>query len=112
VLLEYSDGSVLGTHDRIEYGDRINGVPIVKKVTRWIRKYGAEPLMISEVLEVQPGPAPSDMFTTAAFGLVEITSPAAPTKKTPFLVWGLAVAAGILILAFFVRRRRRLASSG
>jgi hypothetical protein len=104
VLLEYQEGPPLGQHINVEYGKAIDGIPMIKKVTCRSTKYGQEPYLVAEVTDVQSGPAPDEMFTTATFGLPDVTQP--PTRSWLWLSLGLGGLAIALVLGRAFRHRR------
>jgi hypothetical protein len=103
VLLEYEFG---GQRDRcsIHYGEKVDGIPLVKRVEYW-RDVGGKRMAQyeTEATDVKLGPAAEEDFTTAAFGLPEIQATGERTRPwlLPLGVLGLIASA---ILAFLARR--------
>jgi hypothetical protein len=91
----------------IEYGDSLNGVPLLKHVTYW-RQRGNERFSILDyrIDEIKPGPPSSKEFKLATFGIGDIRA----EKETGY--WLYLIMAGVVLLAaaFIVARisaRRR-----
>jgi hypothetical protein len=91
----------------IEYGDSVNGVPLLKHVTYW-RQKGGERFSIADyrIDEIKPGAPSSKEFKLATFGIGDIRA----EKETSY--WLYLIAAGVVLIAaaFIVARisaRRR-----
>lgn len=91
---------------KVEYGDSVSGVPIVKRLTYW---YGGDlqtPACVSIVKDMKIGPAPESAFSLADFGLPDLPE----SRKPGFPIYAALGVGGLVIailLGLFIRRRAK-----
>jgi hypothetical protein len=97
----------------IEYGDRVDGMPLPRKVTSYAARY--ERYDVFEIDRIRAERTSADAFKLAAYGLPEIAivSPVARRAWSgPVLWFGVAVGAAILALLFgFLSKKHRGATA-
>ncbi len=85
----------------IEYGDRVNGMPLPRKVTNYAARF--ERYDVFEVERIRAEPTSADAFKLAAYGLPEIATvlPVVRRAWSGTALWlGVALVAAVLSVLF------------
>jgi hypothetical protein len=91
----------------IEYGDTVDGIPLLKKAEYWMQK-GTERSEVQkyEVTEIKPGRVPEREFQLAAFGIRDIREERETNYWLYLIVAGVVLIAAAFIVARISARRR------
>jgi hypothetical protein len=91
----------------IEYGDTVDGIPLLKKAEYWVQKGTVRSdIQTYDVSEIKPGRVPEKEFGLAAFGIRDIREEKETNYWLYLIVTGVVLIAAAIVVARVSARRR------